>query len=94
MSCTGHVTVGKSGRVKAEIEAGSATIGGWVEGKIYARERVELETNSHLKGDVHSKSFIIQDGCFFQGNCTMGEAHDASRSRTTPTETTATQKAA
>jgi cytoskeletal protein CcmA (bactofilin family) len=79
ITCTDQLIIGRSARVKADLDVGSATIGGRVEGRIYAKERVELETNSHLKGDVHAKSFVIQDGCFFQGNCAMGEAHDTSR---------------
>jgi len=94
INCTEQLIVGKTARVKADLEVGSATIGGWVEGRVFAKERVELETSSHLKGDVHAKSFVIQDGCFFQGNCTMGEAHDASRTRPTPLEATRTTKAA
>ena len=72
--CTGHLMIGKNGRVKANLDVGSASIAGNVEGKIVAKERVELQTASHLKGDVHAKSFVIADGCFFQGNCTMGSA--------------------
>jgi cytoskeletal protein CcmA (bactofilin family) len=64
--------------VKADLDVGSANIAGRVEGRVYAKERVELQTASHLKGDVHAKSFVIQDGCFFQGNCSMGEAHQPS----------------
>ena len=66
--------VGKSGRIKAEIEVRDATIGGRVEGRVQARERVELETGSQFLGDVQAKTFMIQDGVFFQGNCSMGEA--------------------
>jgi cytoskeletal protein CcmA (bactofilin family) len=99
ITCTEQLIIGRSARVKADLDVGSATIGGRVEGRIYAKERVELETNSHLKGDVHAKSFVIQDGCFFQGNCAMGEAHDTSRPRPafdkeTATTTTKQQQAA
>jgi cytoskeletal protein CcmA (bactofilin family) len=76
VSCTGQLVVGRTGRVKADLDVGSAVIGGWVEGRVVAKERVELQTDSHLRGDIHAKSFVIQDGCFFQGNCTMGEAHE------------------
>ena len=75
ISCTDQLIVGKTGRVKADLDVGSAVIAGEVEGRVFAKERVELKTASHLKGDVNAKSFVIQDGCFFQGNCTMGEAH-------------------
>lgn len=73
ISCTGQLTVGRTGKIKADLDVGSATIAGNVEGKVTAKGRVELQTDSHLKGDVQAKSFVIQDGCFFQGNCTMGE---------------------
>jgi cytoskeletal protein CcmA (bactofilin family) len=76
VTCSGQLMVGKTGRVKADLDVGSAVIGGWVEGRVTAKERVELQTDSHLRGDIHAKSFVIQDGCFFQGNCTMGEAHE------------------
>jgi cytoskeletal protein CcmA (bactofilin family) len=72
INCSGELVVGKTGRVKADLDVGSAIIAGRVEGKIVAKGRVELQTNSHLTGDVNAKSFVIQDGCFFQGNCTMG----------------------
>jgi cytoskeletal protein CcmA (bactofilin family) len=96
ITCSEQLIIGRSARVKADLDVGSATIGGRVEGRIYAKERVELETNSHLKGDVHAKSFVIQDGCFFQGNCAMGEAHDSTRrpSFTPEKEKTTTQQAA
>jgi cytoskeletal protein CcmA (bactofilin family) len=74
INCSGRLIVGKTARVKADLDVGSTTIAGHVEGTIVARERVQLETASYLKGDVNAKSFVIQDGCFFQGNCTMGEA--------------------
>ena len=64
ITCTGELVVGKTGRIKADLDVGSAVVGGWVEGRISAKERVELQTDSHLKGDVHAKSFVIQDGCF------------------------------
>ncbi len=73
ISCTDSLVVGKTGRLKAEIDVQSATIAGRVEGRVFAKERVELQMGSHFLGDVHSRSFVIQDGVFFQGNCSMGE---------------------
>jgi len=83
IACTGDLQVGKTGRVKAEVECVVATISGRVEGKIFAKGRVELQAGSHFEGDVHAKSFMIQEGVFFQGNCSMG---DASARRAAPGE--------
>ena len=73
VTCSETLVVGPNGKLKAEIEVRDATISGRVEGKIQARERVELAAGSHFIGDVHSKSFMIQDGVFFEGNCSMGD---------------------
>ncbi len=73
LTCGDVLMVGKGGKIKADADVHSATIAGRVEGRIFAKERVELQTGCHFKGDVHAKSFIIQDGVFFQGNCAMGE---------------------
>jgi cytoskeletal protein CcmA (bactofilin family) len=77
VSCTENLLVGKTARVKADIEAKSAVVGGKVEGSLKVRERVELQTGCTLLGDVHARSFVIQDDCHYQGRCVMGKS-DAS----------------
>ena len=75
ISATSRVVVGKTGLVKADVEAGAAEIAGRVVGKISARERVVLLGGARLEGDVQSQSFKIEDGAYFQGNCVMGDRH-------------------
>jgi cytoskeletal protein CcmA (bactofilin family) len=94
ITCTDQLIVGKNGRVKADLDVGSAVIAGQVEGRVFAKERVELKTASHLKGDVHAQSFVIQDGCFFQGNCTMGNANKTGQTTTETPEITKPEKVA
>lgn len=77
VTCSETLVVGPNGKLKAEIEVRDATISGRVDGKIHARERVELAAGSHFTGDVHSKSFMIQDGVYFEGNCSMGDTSKA-----------------
>ena len=94
ITCTDQLIVGKSGRVKADLDVGSVVIAGQVEGRVFAKERVELKTASHLKGDVHAQSFVIQDGCFFQGNCTMGNANKTGQTTQGTPEITKPEKVA
>ncbi len=84
IASTDTVVVGKSGKVKADLDVVNATIGGRMEGRIFAKERVELQTGCHFHGDVHAKSFVIQDGVFFQGNCSMGEAQKTGQTAKEP----------
>jgi cytoskeletal protein CcmA (bactofilin family) len=71
---TQHLVVGTSGVLKADVTAETAAVGGRIRGRVQARGRVVLLRGARLEGDVHAAIFQIEDGAFFQGNCTMGEA--------------------
>ena len=68
-----NLIVGPTGVLKAEVHVGTAAVAGRIKGRIRAKGRVELQKGSRLEGDVHSTTFKIEDGAFFQGNCVMGE---------------------
>jgi cytoskeletal protein CcmA (bactofilin family) len=72
ITATRRIVVGKTGVVKADVEAGTAEIAGRVVGKLHAQDRVVLVGGSRLEGDVQAQSFKIEDGAYFQGNCVMG----------------------
>lgn len=84
------LVVGPDGVIKAELVVTTAAIAGRVVGRVRAKGKVELRKGGRLEGDVHAASFQIEDGAFFQGNCSMGgETPEAGRDavRTeTPTE--------
>ena len=65
------LTVGNSGVVEADIIAKSAIVGGKIVGNLTVEDRVELEANSSLIGDIHTKDLIINEGAVFHGNCSM-----------------------
>ncbi len=71
---TENLNVGAKGQIKADLAVKQAIISGTVNGKIRARERVELLAGAHVRGDVYAQSFKIEDGVFFHGTCVMGEA--------------------
>jgi cytoskeletal protein CcmA (bactofilin family) len=57
--------------LKGEAHCGDAVIAGRIEGNVFARETVELQTGAQLFGDVRCKGLVIQRGGIFQGNCSM-----------------------
>lgn len=67
-----NLIVGKTGVVKAEIVAKNATIGGRVLGNVTAENKIELQSGSHLEGDIRTRRLVIDEGVFFEGNCSMG----------------------
>jgi cytoskeletal protein CcmA (bactofilin family) len=73
LTASESVIVGKTGNLRAGLNVRDAAVAGKVKGKIVAREKVELQTGAHLEGDVFAKSFMIEEGVYFHGNCSMGE---------------------
>ena len=67
------LTIGNAGIVAAEIKAKSIIIGGKVSGNIIATERIELESNASLIGDLQTKDLVINEGALFHGRCSMKE---------------------
>jgi cytoskeletal protein CcmA (bactofilin family) len=65
------IHVGKTGVVKAEITVKNAIIWGKVVGNIMAENRIELQAGSHLQGNIKTSRLVIDEGVFFEGNCSM-----------------------
>jgi cytoskeletal protein CcmA (bactofilin family) len=69
--CSDCVTVGTTGVVEAEIESKEAIVAGHMHGNINATEKVELQANCEMDGDLRTKSLVIEQGAVFCGNCNM-----------------------
>lgn len=64
----GHVTVGESGNVKADIKAGSVLIAGTVNGNIAASDLVELHSTATVHGDVSTSRMKVEEGVVLVGD--------------------------
>ncbi len=72
IKCPETLIIGKSGVVKAEVHVKNAIIGGKIIGNIAATNKIELQTGSHVEGDIETTRLVIDEGVFFEGNCKMG----------------------
>lgn len=68
--------VGPSGSLTGDIRAGSVVVAGAIRGTVLATDTVELERGARLEGDIQTRTLIVEDGVFFQGNCRMEEGRD------------------
>ena len=67
-----NLTVGKEGRVKADIHAAAVVIEGQVDGDIHGDDFVELAKNSVVRGNIYSPRIKMADGARFNGSIDMG----------------------
>lgn len=76
-----QLVVGKTGVVRGEIHVKTAIIGGKVLGNITAESKIELQNGSHVEGDIRTRRLVIDEGVFFEGNCSMGEDNTVKRAQ-------------
>lgn len=66
------LVIGKTGVVHANCNVKNAIVGGQLFGNITAENKIELQSGSHVEGDIKTKRLVIDEGVFFEGNCSMG----------------------
>jgi len=67
------LTVGKQGRVKADLHANSVIVEGQLVGDIYGEKVVTLAGSSNVTGNIFSRRIVIEDGAIFNGTIDMKE---------------------
>ena len=65
-----HLTIGKTGRVKANIRARLITVYGTVEGDLHGDEGVQITASAHVVGNVIAPRVSLEAGARFEGSIT------------------------
>ena len=68
-----NITVGKQGRVKADIDATSVFIEGQLVGDIRSDGTVTLVKGADVEGNIYCARIVMEDGARFKGMIDMGE---------------------
>ena len=66
-----NVTVGKNGRVKADVFGKVVIIEGEVDGNVFAREQAILRQSGAIRGNITAPRVILEDGSRFKGSIDM-----------------------
>jgi cytoskeletal protein CcmA (bactofilin family) len=76
---THNVTVGKSGKIKADIFGKMITIEGEVDGNLYGEDQLILRNGSSVRGNITAPpgGVILEDGSNFKGSIDMAPAHSS-----------------
>jgi len=68
------LTIGKEGKVKADVYAKSIAVDGETKGDLYATERVTVHVNARVQGNIISPKVSIEEGAHFKGSIEMDPA--------------------
>ena len=69
------VTVGKSGKVRADIHARSIRVEGQVRGDLRGEQEVIIDASGDVEGNLIAPSVRLENGSRFKGSIDMEKAH-------------------
>ena len=69
-----NVTVGKNGRVKADIIGKVISIEGEVQGNLFGEEKIVLRQSGVVRGNITAPRVNLEDGAKFKGSIDMDSA--------------------
>jgi cytoskeletal protein CcmA (bactofilin family) len=71
-----NVTVGRSGRVKADIVGKVVTVEGEVDGNVFAQEQAILRQSGAIRGNITAPRVMLEDGSRFKGSIDMESSRE------------------
>jgi cytoskeletal protein CcmA (bactofilin family) len=82
-----NITVGKSGRVKADLFGQSIRVEGEVEGNLFGDKQVAVQQSGVVQGNITAPRVSLEDGSKFKGSINMEpKPTESSRTRVAAAE--------
>ncbi len=78
------VTIGRSGRVTADIQAKAVNVEGEVRGNLIAGEQILIRKSATMLGNLTAPRVGLEDGCRFKGSVDMEAGGQKSRAPIVP----------
>jgi cytoskeletal protein CcmA (bactofilin family) len=66
-----NLTIGKQGRVTADIHASAVIVEGELNGDIHSNGLVSLAKSATINGNIYCSRLVMQEGAFFNGAVEM-----------------------
>ena len=63
-----HVTIGRTGRIKADVYGRSITIEEEVQGNLFGEERIVLRQSGRVRGDMRAPRINLEEGAKCKGD--------------------------
>jgi cytoskeletal protein CcmA (bactofilin family) len=80
------ITIGRNGKVRANIRAREVIIFGSVKGNVDAVEKLAIRDQGSLVGDIKTAGISIDDGAYFKGSIDISRPEPKINSRPVKTE--------
>jgi len=66
-----NVTIGKGGRIKADVHGQTIHVEGQVKGNLYGEQEIVIRASGEVEGNIVSPRVTLENGSKFRGNIDM-----------------------
>lgn len=70
---TQNLFVGPTAKVEADVNAGSATVAGAIQGDVKADGLLVILQTGRISGNIECRQLAVEEGAYFSGTCKMAE---------------------
>lgn len=67
------LTIGREGKVRADVYAKSIIVDGMTEGDLYATDRIVVHVNAQVRGNITAPKVGVEEGAKFKGSIDMDQ---------------------
>jgi cytoskeletal protein CcmA (bactofilin family) len=72
-----NVTIGKNGRVRADVFGNTVIVEGEVDGNLFAQQQAILRQSGAVRGNITAPRVMLEDGSRFRGSIDMEQKENA-----------------
>lgn len=95
VSLSSHeLTIGKTGKLNANLTAKTIRIDGEVDGDITGKEKVVVTSTSQIKGNIVTPKMTLEEGARFKGTIDIDPAHANNNASPSPSAAPSSKPAA
>src|SRR6059036_1455782 len=87
-----NITIGKNGRVKADVYGKVICIEGEVEGNLYGHDQIVVRNSGNVRGNITAPRVALEDGSRFKGSIDMEPRVADKQKQAAPSEVKAMPK--
>ena len=84
------LTIGATAKVAADIVAAEVVVCGNLKGNVRAKNRIEIERDGSLTGDLNTPQILIEDGAYFKGSIEIDRVREKEADKNVSSQTTST----
>lgn len=76
-----RLTIGSSGRLKADVKAREVVVLGSIQGNVEATEKIDIKKQASIIGDIKAARIVTEDGAYLKGSIETNGAQSSDASR-------------